>query len=256
MNLHLEPLLQLFDDPPKEDGIGKVIGALNLNLGEGIGLALLQNAIGHSFELIDESCKEGHDRGGNGKRLDAWARAKLGGQNHLLQIEIKNWSAAALGTKALSPHTPQNSQEIREYREKCWDDYFGAYNNDTAFLPWGDNINKVLRRMVLPSGYLEKDRKTVRPLLMLWAAMHPEGKKEALFKVKLPSTRQCKAEVDNFGGFKELWFFSMSSHIRNLHHQNISSIRVDEKLLEKPMNAVKKLSRDLDIWRGRFFDGL
>ena len=256
MNLHLEPLLQLFDNPPKEDDAGKVIGPLNLILGEGIGLALLKNAIGNSFELIDEACKEEHDRGGNGKRLDAWATSKLGGQSHLLQIEIKNWSATAPGVKTLAPETPQHSQEIREYREKCWNNYFWDYNDYTAFLPAGDNINKVLRRMVLPSGYLEKDRKTVRPLLMLWAAMHPEGKKEALFKVKLPSTRTCNQEVDNFGGFKELWFFSMSSHIRNLHHQNISSIRVDKRLLEAPMNAIKKLSKDLDIWRGRFFDGL
>lgn len=255
MNLYLEPLLQLFDDPPNEAGMGKCIGALNLHLGEGLGLALLQNAIGRSFSFIDEPCKEDHDRGGNGKRLDAWAKAKLGGENCLLQIEIKNWSAAALGTVALSPDVPQQSGEIRDYRIKRWDDYFMQFNNHTAYIPWNDNISKVLRRMTLPTDFHEKERKHVRPLIILWAAMHPEGKSEALFRVKLPSKKNCEQEVENFGGFKDFWFFSMSSHLRNLHNRNISSIKVDEQLLTQPKQAVEKLSSDLDSWLGKFFDG-
>ena len=255
MHLYLEPLLKLFDDPPHEDGIGKCIGALNANMGEGLGLALLQNKIGNSFTFIDEPCKEDHNRGGRGKQLDAWAKAKLGGQDRLLQIEIKNWSAAALGTVNLSPNARQQSWETRDYRRKCWNDNFLDFNDYKAFMPWGDHINKVLRRMVLPSDFQEKQRKQVMPVLILWAAMHPEGKSEALFPVRLPNTRTCRNHVENFGDFREFWFFSMSSHIRNLHHKNISSIKVDEEILQAPKQAVEKLTSDLDIWLKKFFDG-
>ena len=255
MHLYLKPLLNLFDDPPREDGIGKCIGTINTHLGAGLGLALLANKIGKSFTLIYAPCKEDHDRGGRGKSLDTWAQATLDGQDRLLQIEIKNWSVTAPGVLRLPVNTEQTPQQIQAHRKKQWEYYFHNFNDGKTHIPAANSINKLLRRMVLPPHFTGEDRKQITPLLILWPTMHPEGKSEALFPVKLPDPKICEERVQNFGGFTQFWFFSMSAHIRTLHQQNISAINVDEAILRSPKQAVEKLNIDIATWLKRFFNG-
>jgi hypothetical protein len=95
LRLDVRAVLQFFDEAPNESlGHATAIVAV---AGEELGLALLVHylrSIGRPTALVSDKCTPGTR---SGSRLDGWVRAG----DTLYQVEVKNWSAHAIGGRRL-----------------------------------------------------------------------------------------------------------------------------------------------------------
>ena len=115
----------------------------------------------------------------------------------MFQVEIKSWSAHAIGGKRL--HIDASPEQLQchkiERGHRIWDEERGLIH--PALL-------KVLKPMKLPEEWLHMGPRS-EPMVCLWDAMHPTGGPEPLFWRSLPNPE----------GFRRVWFFSMSAYLRN-----------------------------------------
>ena len=236
MNLYLETLLEFYDiwhgcddecnapDFPAKCQrpfcSQKSSNSLNAIIGEEIGLALLQNFIGKKFSYLNRQCLEMLENGGFGRHLDAWIGVSISGVEILFQSEIKNWNVHSLNGRQLAIDAPPD--ESAAYRRERWHNQFEDCGDGTYF-PKEDNISKVLRQTQKPFDVAGRE---IRPIIIFWEAMHPRGKQKALFSVTLPRDASCR--IKNFDGFKKLWVFSMSNHVRNLLKEHKKKIVVED----------------------------
>jgi len=154
----------------------------------------------------------------------------------LYQVEIKNWSATAIGGRELQ--LDADPAILRAYKQerwlKHWDSERGSFRHKY--------VEKVLSRMKIPtradddSGQLRPilppiQPHEVEPMLCFWWAVHPDGDDESLFSYSLPT--------GHTSGFSSLTVFSMSSYLRSLPD--------DEVVLEMPV-----ASRRID-WLNKLF---
>jgi len=193
MRLVLTNLLRYFDDPRSEErGKGDATALMQL-FGEDLGAALFMRYLnqkwGHTV-ILPGSCTTGHQRG---PRLDRWIKTTRDGNNLLIQLEIKSWSAHAIGGKNLSLNA--SAEELRWRRKENWKKEW----NGTSFKK--KQAAKVLESMRSPEENLK-----VEPAICYWDAMHPEGSDEPLFKIDLGPD----------GNFKHVWVFSVSNYLRKL----------------------------------------
>jgi len=141
-----------------------------------------------------------------GSRLDRWIRvtgaSELGAPDVLLQVEVKNWSAHAIGGRAL--RRDPTAEEIADYKKERWAKEWG----DAGILK--AQLRKVLEPMCPPAML---SHLPVEPLACMWTALHPTGVAECLFSVPLPEMQRRD--------FARVWFFSMSSYLRSLTDERI-----------------------------------
>ena len=136
-----------------------------------------------------------------GYRLDRWIRvAWSDGSVFVYQVEIKNWSAHAIGGRIIP--VAVTAEELRATKVTLWRRH---WDEGRHCLRW-TGTSKVLTRMSVPDGV---DKCAVRPLLIFWEALAPEGEMDKhLFNVKVAE--------DSPGDFKDLWVFSVSSYLRSV----------------------------------------
>ena len=120
----------------------------------------------------------------------------------LFQVEVKNWSAHAIGGKRLCRGA--SSQEIAEYKRQRWRH---EWCDSTGFR--AKTLQKLLKRMQRPLNL------PVGPLACMWTALHPEGKSESFFSREIPVALRGEE------GFKRVWFFSMSAYLRSLACEDV-----------------------------------
>ena len=212
LQVNVRGLLEFFDE--KVDGSQKHATAIVSVCGEDLGCGLLK----HYFEARDasvkvdvrpEPCTTGKQKG---PRLDRWVRvtgaSELGAPDVLFQVEVKNWSAHAIGGREL--RRDPTAEEIADYKKERWTREWGDKE-------WGDaegiktpSLMKVVERMAPPPGLAHLH---VETMACMWTALHPTGAAECLFSVPLPEMQRRD--------FARVWFFSMSSYLRSLTDERI-----------------------------------
>lgn len=207
MRVDIETVLQFFDEkPPQSRGHATPIVAV---AGEDLGAALLRHYLRRQWETVDvleQPVTQGTQKG---NRLDRWIRCTQGGVTIYYQVEIKNWSAHAIGGKILEVDaSPEETSAYKVERwAKVWD---GA--------TFRDEMKKVLIRMKPPEPEC-----TVEPVACYWFAVHPTGQRQPFFY----------EQIDN-EHFSRVWVFSMSAYLRELREEGISTLE-----LEMPDTAVR-----------------
>ncbi len=207
LQIHIRALLEFFDEEtPRSRGHATAIASV---CGEDLGCGLLKHCFethGASVEVRPEPVTPD---GKKGPRLDRWVRvegaAELGAPDVLFQVEVKMWSAHAIGGKPLS--LSATSEEIARYKRERWrqewDDAKGIKKPALA---------KVLQPMRPPPDLA--DIPVRLPLACMWTALHPDGGPACLFSVPLPE--------EQANHFSHVWFFSMSSYLRSLTEERIA----------------------------------
>jgi len=208
VTLNVRRTLEFFDDPPKDArGHATAICAM---CGEELGVGLMTHYFRGQGATVETCCKatQGTRRG---KRLDCWMKVTNREGHRLFQVEIKNWSAHAIGGKRFADVGPVTLPEFMQQRWRtCWDDGVGIRDDRKA-------LQKVLVPMEKPAEWASLD---AEPLACIWDAIHPKGKLgEPFFPVQLREPTDW--------GCNQLWFFSMSAYLRNLRMSGIESIELD-----------------------------
>jgi hypothetical protein len=216
MEIDIAAVLRFFDEAPTESrGHATAIVAF---AGEDLGLGLLAHYWtdqGASVHALPGPCGPGTKKG---KRLDKWVRVTLDGTSTYYQVEIKNWSAHAIGGKVLK--VAASPEEVAKHKRERWQK---EWNGETFVQ---DTIAKVLLPMKPPVPDC-----TPEPLACFWDAMHPDGEGEPLFSRSVSNPP-----------FSRLWVFSMSAYLRELLASGMTHIE-----LEMPETAIRM------AWLKRFF---
>lgn len=189
LRISVPALVSFFDEKP-EGSRGHATSIVGI-LGEDLSSALLIRCLTERYSyarLISRKCTTGKQRG---PRLDCWIGATIDGAWTLFQVEIKSWSAHAIGGRTL--RTDAGPEELHAHRMERWKH---QWTGETF-------RNKAVRKVLQPMKKPEQGG--VKPLACFWDAMHPEGLSDALFVVPV------KSET-----FHEVWVFSVSSYLRAL----------------------------------------
>lgn len=201
IRLPIRLLLKFFDETP-EYSRGHATAIVSV-AGEDLGAGLLVDYYrksGAEAEVLDQLCTQGTQKG---KRLDRWVRVGKNGKSTYFQVEIKNWSAHAIGGRILAINA--STSEIKGYKIESWSREW----NGKSFKK--EAVRKVLIPMKPP-----KVGAKIEPLVCYWMPMHPTGKTDALFSVQVPS-----------GKFSRVWVFSMSAHLRNLLESGEKIVKIE-----------------------------
>jgi len=232
LTLNVKDVLSFFDhlSPASKGHVSAIVGVI----GEDLGISLLRHCLqelGIGTRVVTERGvpKTPTNGTGRGHRLDRWLLADPSGDQPrtLYQVEVKNWSATAIGGKEL--RVDASESVIRNYRKERWLSHWDA--DEGGFRD--EIVGKVLGRMKLPiqmddeSGQLTLilppfQQTEVEPLVCFWWATHFSGEDESLFRFPLVNP------VNEFPGF---WVFSMSNYLR--------SLKVPEITLEMPSGSTR-----------------
>jgi hypothetical protein len=132
----------------------------------------------------------------NGPRLDRWllTDATPSRKRTLYQVEIKNWSATAIGGKELAlDATPEI---VRAYKRDRWLKHWDSEKGSFRY----EYVAKVLSKMRFPT-HMDDDsgrlcpiltaiqQDEVVPILCFWWAVHSDGEDEHVFAYPLPTGR-------------------------------------------------------------------
>lgn len=176
-------LLEFFDEAPTSSL--KHATAIAAVAGEELGITLLVDYLARKGKEahVTVPCTQGTK---SGQRLDAWVDAG----SILYQVEVKNWSAHAIGGKVFPIDAPPD--QACAHRVEMWSQRWdgGRFNKDS--------MNKVLLPMRPHCPH-----PNIEPLIVFWTAMHPTGHAEPLFHVNV------RGSV-----FPIVNVFSMSSYLR------------------------------------------
>jgi|SRR5579884_380034 len=185
-------VLEFFDDKPATSLTHAT--ALCAVAGEDLGAGLLKHYLENeegADVTIFPTCTQGTKMG---CRLDCWAHAVWNDHATYFQVEIKNWSAHAIGGRKLA--LDARPEMVATYKIERW-----AKRWDTQ----AQTLKDIAAQKVLVPMRPPTSDATVEPLVCFWDALHPNGDLAPFFSVALP-------EGNNF---PRLWVFSMSAYLRN-----------------------------------------
>ena len=196
ITVDVQQLLAFFDEEaPGSAGHATSVVAV---AGEDLGAALLLHylsSVGTDAEVLPERCTQGTKKG---HRLDRWILAHQTDGQVLYQVEIKNWSAHAIGGKRLARGA--SADTLRAYKTERWLSMWTGTNFRT------ESVRKVLTPMRSPRPGVP-----IEALVCFWTALHPEGEETPLFSVPLLSHEH----------FQRVWVFSMSSYLRSVKQASL-----------------------------------
>lgn len=215
LRIRVRDILEFFDTKPS--GSANHATSLVAIIGEDLGAALFcehlfRSGLGEA-RVLAKSPTPGTR---SGKRLDRWFLIKwTDGRETLLQAEIKNWSAHAIGGKVqkLDAAGIKDSAFRINRWENEWDSAAGCFRHES--------VGKVFGTMKRPAGIDPGIQ--IEPLAIYWFAIHPTGQSDSLFHHPAPAD----------SGFDRIWFFSMSSFLRSVKSETLD--------LDMP-NAIARIS--------------
>lgn len=224
LTLKVKDVLSFFDhiSPMSNGHVSAVVGVV----GEDLGIALLQRCLRDQQGVRSRVVTKGGmpitptNGTGRGHRLDRWllADSSVDHKRTLYQVEVKNWSATAIGGKELRVDAAESV--VQSFRKERWLSHWDADKGCFRY----EIVGKVLDRMKLPtqmddeSGQLTVisppfEQTGVEPMVCFWWATHHKGEDESLFRFPLP---------DPVNGFMAFWVFSMSNYLRSLKEPEIT----------------------------------
>lgn len=208
LQINIKELIAFYDE---DRSVRPHSNAIKTLAGEELGFSLLLEHFrreGVTAELLDVPCTTGLRKG---PWLDGWVRVanQLPTPDIYYQVEVKSWSFHGLGG-ALPLSVNSTLDELETFKRKTWSTYW----SDGRFNAQG--LNKVLTPMKPPRSAV-----IIEPLACVWAALHPEGKRDAFFHIQLEKHEK----------FQRVWVFSMSSFLRNL----LSDMEGDWLTLDMPL---------------------
>lgn len=221
VSVNIEQSLIFFDEKPRESFTHAT--SVCLVAGEELGIGLLIDYMmreGKQATLLSRKCTTGRNKG---SRLDAWIQLKEQGRDILYQVEVKNWSAHAIGGKSLP--LDAKTEVISAHKIERW----GREWRSGSFLKEG--VRKVLTPMKPPT--LSYD--SIEPCVCYWDALHPNGKDEPFFDVK-PHNHT----------FPLVHIFSMSAYLRILRKEGKLTITLD---MPDTIQRLDWLNKILKIYR-------
>ena len=208
--VNVRELLSFFDEEAK--GSSRHASAIVGVAGEDLGAALLAKYLRSEnifAEILADSCTQGTK---TGRRLDRWVFTRApSGSETLYQVEIKNWSAHAIGGRKLAISV--SPSDLQAYKIERWSKEWSG----TTFRK--EQVLKVLTPMKPPRRIASP---TVEPLVCFWTALHPEGAESPFFSVPLTEDPH----------FQRVSVFSMSSYLRSLPDASIT--------LDMPQVAIRR----------------
>ena len=216
-SINLKQLIEFFDEKVPSS-IGHATALCSV-LGEDIGVFLIQHYFekeNYKVNVYDAPCTQGTKKG---ERLDKWISIEKDNKRILYQVEIKNWSAHAIGGKTIALDADENS--LKKHRNDRWQNQFKNK------MPNKKSTNKVLLKMKPPEPNYE-----VKPMLCFWDAMHYEGDDEPFFEIKITH--------DNFSN---LCVFSMSTYIRNLIKNGNERIKLNSNHMKDTLERKKWIDK-------------
>lgn len=220
--LNLPALIDFYDRKvPESEGHATAINAV---MGEEFASALFLDYAARNHlnpSIVSEICTQGTQKG---KRLDRWIQIIENGKVVHFQTEIKNWSAHAFSGKKIP--IIESEENLVPYRIARWGIQFDSDNGSLRQEP----AKKVLIKMKAINPEAE-----VRPLIIFWDAMHPEGKPESFFNVKVKDSP-----------FEVLWVFSMSTYVRNLISQGIHEVKAEMPSVTDRLNWLNVLYKNIE----------
>ena len=210
----IKGLLNFFDEKP-DWAVGHATGVVGM-VGEDLNTACFQHYLkskgGQAVVLRNPDTGRplpvttGHTKG---PRLDRWIRVEWPDRSAtVFQAEIKSWSAHGFGGVRfpLSGSLPEVRKRKREQWDSLWDSHRRHLKHPLT--------EKVLVPMKPPKGV---GPKTVRPLLIFWAALESrKNPNDHLFLVDVADAE-----------FKELWVFSVSGYLRSLLSEGVPSVELE-----------------------------
>jgi hypothetical protein len=207
LRLNIREVLGFFDEVPGASR-GHATAIVSV-IGEDLGTSLLQKCLSERDGATTKVIMKNNGvpltptlGTGSGDRLDRWLLEDVpqNGKRRLYQVEIKNWSAHAIGGKVLP--LAAESKVLEDYRRnrwlKHWDVEKGCFRDPKA--------GKVLTRMKIPEGI--EGALEVEPIICFWDSIHPEGRGEPLFEYHLSSVSR--------DGFRSFRVFSISNYLRSV----------------------------------------
>lgn len=203
LRIRVRDILSFFDTRP--EGSATHVSSLVAILGEDLGAALfcehlLRSGLG-TARVLTRTPTPGTRKG---KRLDRWFLVNWAdGSESLLQAEIKNWSAQAIGGR-VHPLDPTEVEDVA-FRKNRWENQWDTVNGCFSH----ENVGKVLGKMQYPVGL--PPRIKVEPLAIYWYAIHPEGSSHTFFEHPAPPQ----------SGFQRILFFSMSAFLRTVKEETL-----------------------------------
>ncbi len=166
--IDVEGVLRFFDERPSEsrEHATAIVAVAGEDLGVGLFCHYLQ-ARKLRAEPLEGPCTTGKKRG---SRLDRWVRVSGEAGKTLYQVEVKNWSAHAIG--GVSLQIDASPEQVAKYKirrwQDAWDGASGAFSHP--------DLEKVLEQMRPPEPCDLQE-----PLVCYWSAMHPTGDEDPLF---------------------------------------------------------------------------
>ena len=208
MKLNIEALLSLYDTRQQDGGFATAMSALG---GEELGICLLQHYLAKKDKNVERL--PGIPKTGNrsGFRLDGWLLV----DGELMQLEVKNWGANAVGGREF------DSKQITGNSRAGWN----------QFLAWfvDPRLSKVLYPMQpLPGHSIIK-----HAAVCMWPVMNASGADDPWFSVSVVTLPPLGFETM----FEYLHVFSMSGYLRSL----------EGEWLELPMPVMEERLRRLTI---------
>lgn len=201
INLNIRETLRFFDEVTDENrklatGMVAISGE---DLGAGIFKEFLRREKNHNtVKIYPNPVTPGTQQG---SRLDRWIET----DTVLYQAEIKNWSAHAIRGKILKYDA--SMADVQKNAEWHWQDEWDFIKKR----PKKASVAKVLNKMD-PRGI--GNSKPIIPLVIYW------------FPIRY-AISPFFAEPASSDNFKELWFFSMSSFLRQLLADGVPAIDIE-----------------------------
>jgi hypothetical protein len=218
-SLNLTAMIDFYDRMvPESKGHATAINAV---MGEEFATALFFDYANKNKlipKVISEICTQGTQKG---KRLDRWIEVSENGRKIHYQTEIKNWSAHAFSGKKIP--TNESEDYLKPYRISRWNIQF---DSDLKTLK-----QEPARKVLIQMKSLDKEAE-IRPLIIFWDSLHPDGNPEPFFNVAIDGSH-----------FERLWIFSMSTYVRGLINSGVNELPVHMPNVVERLDWLNKIYR-------------
>jgi hypothetical protein len=197
-----QKLLEFFDQRQSNEGFGTHTSGINTWIGEDLVLGLYMHyyeSLGAKILGISYKCTTGRKKG---HQLDAWILAKRGRKRILLQVEVKNWAANAIGGEQVDFDPAPG--ELRRSANKIFKRYF-------ADKKVKGKVHKVFDKMRRPEDCVGCK---VLPVLAVWSVIAEGNRVAPCFRVM--------NRFHNKTEFPRLEIFSASLYLRKIRAQTLT----------------------------------
>lgn len=223
MKLNIKELITFFDSRGNRGDATALIALL----GEDLNASVYRHFRNNEVEILNCSVTCGANKG---QRLDRWIVDKK--DKKILQCEIKNWSASAIGGKQLD--IDSSNDEIKKVVKYYWDRELNGNLSNKVEHP--NRVTKVLLKMKAPKEY--SDFK-IEPLIVYWMPISSDEEEFNPSSCLVINTLNIPIKNE----FIKLNIFSVSLYLRQLYNngKGLKFIDLDMPNFKNRIDILNKL---------------